>query len=162
MPYQIARHAEHLLWVTMHGHLSLDQAQAYYREMWALLDSCAGPTDLLVDGRQIAGAGFGARQRTEQIVRHGRLGHIAFVVREQHLLLFAPFVRLVSGIGLFGDEDEALDYLRAARGLPPVTDLQLPIDPPPDERPAGAPPRRGFVGPPPPSVRIAGQPFRRK
>jgi hypothetical protein len=137
MPYMIQRHAHNLLWVTMHGHLVIDQAEAYFREMWQLLDGCPRPTDLLVDGRRISGAGGGARQRTEQIAHHPHLGHIAFVVSEQHMLIFAPLVKLVSGIGLFGDEHAALDYLRAARGLPPVIDLQLPV-PRPD--PAQHPP----------------------
>jgi hypothetical protein len=34
-------------------------------------------------------------------------------------------VKLVSGIGLFGNEFEALDYLRSSRGLPPVIDLAM-------------------------------------
>jgi hypothetical protein len=130
MPYSITRHAEHLVWVVMDGHLALHHAESYFCEMWQLLDGCSAPMDLLVDGRRIAGAAQGARKRTEQIAHHPNLGHLAFVVGEFHMLLFAPFVKLVSGIGLFGDEGEALAYLRSARGLPPVVGLDLPGLPP--------------------------------
>lgn len=143
MPYSITRHAEHLLWVVMDGHLALHHAEGYFNEMWDLLDASPAPTDLLVDGRRIAGAAPGARRRTEQIAHHPHLGHLAFVVGEFHMLLFAPLVKLVSGVGLFGDEREALAYLRAARGLPPVGDLALPgLAPPP------APAARDYLAPP--------------
>lgn len=130
MPYSINRCAEHLVWVVLEGHLALNHAERYFSEMWDLLDTTTAPTDLLVDGRQIVGAAPGARRRTEQIAHHPNLGHLAFVVSEFHMLLFAPLVKLVSGVGLFGDEHEALSYLRAARGLPPVVDLALPNLPP--------------------------------
>lgn len=171
MPYSITRHAEHLVWVVMEGHLTLHHAERYFSEMWELLDSCAEPTDMLVDGRRIAGAAHGARRRTEQIAHHPRLGHLAFVVGEFHLLVFAPFVKLVSGIGLFGSEDEALGYLRAARGLPPMADLALPNLPPPpaDARSDAHPPRaQHAVGarqptsrplPPPPASRLKQTPI---
>jgi hypothetical protein len=134
MPYSITRYAEHLIWVVMDGHLALHHAERYFNEMWDLLDTSSSPTDLLVDGRRIAGAAPGARRRTEQIAHHPNLGHLAFVVSELHMLLFAPFVKLVSGVGLFGDEHEALVFLRSARGLPPVADLALPdLAPPPAE-----------------------------
>ncbi|HMQ34103.1 MAG TPA: hypothetical protein PKD53_25445 [Chloroflexaceae bacterium] len=131
MPYSITRHGEHLLWVVMDGHLALHQAEGYFSEMWALLDEHPAPMDLLVDGRRIAGAAPGARRRTEQIAHHPRLGHLAFVVSEFHVLLFAPLVKLVSGVGLFGDEREALAYLGAARGTPGMANLALPNLPPP-------------------------------
>jgi hypothetical protein len=131
MPYRITRHPEQLLWVVVDGHLSLSHAEGYLRELWELLDSSADPHDLLVDGRLIAGAAPGARRRTEQIVHHPNLGHLAFVVGDLHLLLLAPLVKLVSGVGLFGDEHAALAYLRASRGLPSVGNLGLPNMPPP-------------------------------
>ncbi|RMG51645.1 MAG: STAS/SEC14 domain-containing protein, partial [Chloroflexi bacterium] len=58
-----------------------------------------------------SGADRGARQRTEAIVHHKHLGRIAFIVSEHHLLIFAPLVRFVSGIGLFATEQEALRFL---------------------------------------------------
>lgn len=125
MPYSFRLHAPDLLWVVGHGHLELDQAELYFQEVWRTLDGCPCPTDLLVDGRAIRSATGAARRRTEQVLRHPHLGHIAFVVSEYYVLLFAPLVRLVSGIGIFGDEHEALDFLRSARGLPPVIDLGL-------------------------------------
>lgn len=118
MPYTISSHPDHLLWVVMEGHLALPHAECYFHEMWGLLDELGGPTDLLVDGRRIAGAALGARRRTEEIAHHPNLGHLAFVVSEHHLLIFAPLVKLVSGVGMFGNESEAVGYLRAARGLP--------------------------------------------
>ncbi|MFV9504513.1 MAG: hypothetical protein AB4911_08090 [Oscillochloridaceae bacterium umkhey_bin13] len=123
MPYTISRHPDQLLWVVMEGHLALAQAEHYFQEMWGLLDEVGSHTDLLVDGRRIAGAAMGARRRTEQIVHHPNLGHLAFVVSEHHMLLFAPLVKLVSGVGLFGNEHEAVSYLRCARGLPPMVEL---------------------------------------
>lgn len=128
MPYTINRYTHDLLWVVMHGHLSREHAEAYFNDMWRLLDESPRSTDLLVDGRQIAEAGHGARQRTEQIAHHPHLGHIAFVVSGHHLLLFAPFVKLVSGVGLFGEETEALDYLRVSRGA--AGKIALPNPPP--------------------------------
>lgn len=116
MPYRISRHAEHLVWVTFEGHLTTQHADSYFFELWSLLDSCPPPTDLLVDGRRISGGAPAARRRGDQILHHPHLGHLAFVVGELHLLFFAPLVKLVSGIGLFGDEGEALAYLRTARG----------------------------------------------
>lgn len=164
MPYRITRHADDLLWVVMEGHLSLDHADAYFHELWGTLDGCPNPTDLLVDGRRIGGASPSARRRTEQIAHHPHLGHLAFVVSEGHMLIFAPFVKLVSGIGLFGSEHEALDYLRVARGLPPVADLALPTLPPSplatEPAPAAAPAEAQAVGdpgrplPPPPTPRV--------
>lgn len=140
MPYRITRHADDLIWVVMEGHLTLAHAEVYFHELWGLLDRCPHPTDLLLDGRAFGGASSSVRRRTDQIAHHPHLGHLAFVVGEAHLLLFAPFVKLVSGIGMFGSEHEAIDYLRAARGLPPVADLELPIAPP---------------APPPPAARVA-------
>jgi hypothetical protein len=131
MPYSITRYAEHLIWVELEGHLTLTHAEHYFTEMWDLLDDSTVPTDLLVDGRRIAGAASGARRRTEQIAHHPNLSHLAFVVGELHLLLFAPLVKLVSGVGLFGDEHEALSYLCTARGQPAMVDLVLPHLPPP-------------------------------
>jgi hypothetical protein len=133
MPYRITRYADDLLWVVMDGQLSLDHADAYFHELWSILDGSPDPTDLLVDGRRIGGASSSARRRTEQVAHHPHLGHLAFVVSEHHMLLFAPFVKLVSGVGLFGHEYEALAYLRAARGLPPVSEADLPNLPPPAE-----------------------------
>lgn len=129
MPYSITRHAEDLVWVEMDGHLALQQAECYFLEMWSLLDMSTQPLDLLVDGRRIAGAAPGARRRTEQVAHHPNMGHLAFVVNEHHLLLFAPLVKLVSGVGLFGDEHEALGYLCAARGRP-TPQMALPDLPP--------------------------------
>ncbi len=145
MPYRITRHNEDLFWVVVEGHLALDQANSYFNELWTLFDTCTQPTDLLVDGRRISGASPAARRRMEQVAHHPRLGHLAFVVSEHHLLIFAPLVKLVSGIGLFGNEVEALDYLRSSRGLPPVIDLAMPGLPPlseeaqPSEHRAGTP-----------------------
>ncbi|MGQ9926676.1 MAG: hypothetical protein ACUVS4_07375 [Chloroflexaceae bacterium] len=145
MPYRITRHSDDLFWVVFEGHLALDQANTYFNELWALFDTCTQPTDLLVDGRRISGASPAARRRMEQVAHHPRLGHLAFVVSEHHLLIFAPLVKLVSGIGLFGNEFEALDYLRSSRGLPPVIDLAMPGLPPlseevqPSEQRADAP-----------------------
>ncbi len=128
MPYTINRYTHDLLWVVMHGNLSRDHADAYFHDMWRLLDESPRSTDLLVDGRRMAAASHGARQRTEQIAHHPHLGHIAFVVSGHHMLLFAPFVKLVSGIGLFGEETEALDYLRVSRGQ--AGKITLPSPPP--------------------------------
>lgn len=111
MPYRIRRRAHDLIWVVMEEHVHLAEAERYYHEMWRLLDQCPKPTDLLVDGRRISGADRGARQRTEAIVHHKHLGRIAFIVSEHHLLIFAPLVRFVSGIGLFATEQEALRFL---------------------------------------------------
>ncbi len=149
MPYRITRHSEDLLWVVVEGHLAVDQANAYFNELWTLFDACTQPTDLLVDGRRISGASPGARRRMEQVVHHPRLGHLAFVVSEHHLLMFAPLVKMVSGIGLFGNEFEALDFLRSSRGLPPVIDLSMPGLPP---RPNGAQPSEHHAGTPPPGA----------
>ena len=153
MPYAITRHDETLLWVVMEGQLTLSHAEEYYQELWLTLDRSPSPTDLLVDGRRMGSASMAARRRTEQIAHHPHLGHLAFVVSTHHLLIFAPFVRLVSGIGLFGHEHEALDYLRAARGLPPLAEQQLPNLPPQAE-----PPSRDKANtrplPPPPASRI--------
>lgn len=118
MPYSITRYAEDLVWVEMDGQLALHHAECYFVEMWALLDVSTHPLDLLVDGRRIVGAAPGARRRTEQIAHHPNLGQLAFVVSEHHLLLFAPLVKLVSRVGLFGNTHEALAYLQTTRDRP--------------------------------------------
>jgi hypothetical protein len=149
MPYQINRHAHNLLLVTMQGHMAMEHAESYFQDLWRTLDGCPRPTDLLVDGRHMQSAGNGARQRTEQIVHHPHLGHIAFVVGAHHLLVFAPLMKLVSGIGLFGDEHEALAYLSSARGTPTIASGGLPVMPPrPDEsrRIPPPPPQSGIIG----------------
>ncbi len=164
MPYTISRHNEDLIWVEMEGYLTLHQAESYFVELWSMLDASTQPLDLLVDGRRIEGGAHGARRRTEQVVHHSNLGHMAFVVGEYHLLVFAPFVKLVSGIGLFGNEHEALSYLYAARGRPAPDRAFMHIPPPPDSRelpplPAARPtlvlhkhaPSFSSVAPPPPS-----------
>lgn len=130
MPYRITRHTEDLLWVVFEGHLTMDQANAYFKELWALFDACTQSADLLVDGRKISGGSPAVRQRMEQVVHHPRLRHLAFVVSEQHLLFFAPLVKMVSGIGLFGNETDALNYLRSVKAQPPVRGLMMPSLPP--------------------------------
>ncbi len=151
MTYRITRHPEQLLWVVVDGHLSLHHAECYLRELWELLDASAHPQDLLVDGRRIAGAAPGARRRTEQIVHHPNLGHLAFVVGDLHLLLLAPLMKLVSGVGLFGDEHAALAYLRAARAQPTVDGVSMPnlatpaSDAPPEVPAPSATPPLGVV-----------------
>jgi hypothetical protein len=144
MRYQIDRHTHDMLWVTMQGHMAMEHAERYFQEIWRTLDGCPRPTDLLVDGRQMQSANHHARQRTEQIVHHPHLGHIAFVVGAQHLLIFAPLVRLVSGVGLFGDEREAMAYLHSVRGTPTIPSVGLPTMPP---RPAES----QRISPPPPA-----------
>jgi hypothetical protein len=150
MSYQINRHTHNMLWVTMQGHMAMDHAEHYFQEMWQTLDGCPRPTDLLVDGRHMQGASNSARQRTEQIIHHPHLGHIAFVVGTHHLLLFAPLMKLVSGIGLFGDEHAALDFLVSARGTPTIASGGLPAMPPPPQevrRIAPPPPQQsGIIG----------------
>ena len=131
MPYSITRYAEDLVWVEMDGQLAVHHAECYFVEMWALLDATTHPLALLVDGRRIVGAAPGARRRTEQIAHHPNLGQLAFVVSEHHLLLFAPLVKLVSGVGLFGDTQEALAYLHATRGRPLPDHLLQALPPPP-------------------------------
>ena len=130
MPYRITRHPEQLIWIVVDGHMSMHHAECYLHDVWELLDNSTTPQDLLVDGRQITNADPGARQRTEQVAHHPNLGHVAFVVGDLHLLLLAPLLKLVSGIGLVGDDHAALAYLRSSRGLPPVGDLGLPNLPP--------------------------------
>jgi hypothetical protein len=132
MPYEIMRHSSQLVWVRLRGHLTLDHAERYFRDMWRTLDDCPSSTDLLVDGRHIDGAAFGARQRTEQVVHHPHLGQIAFVISQHHLLLFAPLMRLVSGISLCATEQEALAYLQKAHGNKRFVDhplAQIPLPP---------------------------------
>jgi hypothetical protein len=128
MAYSIALHEADLLWVTLQGQMDQSEAERYLAEIWKLLSRCPSPTCLLVDGRQIGKVTQAAQRRTDQVARHPHIGHIAFVVRQQHLLLFAPIVKLVSGIGMFGTENSALDYLRQVRGLPPVLDFSLHVD----------------------------------
>jgi hypothetical protein len=129
MPYQIIRHSDELIWVTFEGQVALEHAESYFHEMWQALDSCSKRTDVLVDGRFIGGGHQNAHKRAEQIIHHPNLAHIAFVVGEQHLLLFAPLVKLVSGIGLFGNTHEAIDFLRTSRGKPPLSEMNLPVSP---------------------------------
>ncbi|WP_255604189.1 hypothetical protein [Oscillochloris sp. ZM17-4] len=147
MPYQINRHAHNMLWVTMQGHMAMDHAERYFQDMWRTLDDCPRPTDLIVDGRLMQGANNNARQRTEQIIHHPHLGHIAFVVGSHHLLLFAPLVKFVSGVGLFGNEHEALSYLGRARGTPTIANGGLPMMPPrPQEVQQTPPPPQSGMG----------------
>ncbi|MEI7644734.1 MAG: hypothetical protein WCJ55_10680 [Chloroflexales bacterium] len=126
MPYQINRHAHNMLWVTIQGYMPMEHVENYFQEMWRTLDDCPHPTDILVDGRLMQNSSNVARQRTEQVAHHPHLGHVAFVVDAQHLLIFAPLVHLISGIGLFGDEHTAMDYLNHARGTPRIASNKLP------------------------------------
>lgn len=136
MPYEIVRHTTALVWVTIHGKLTMQHAEQYLSEMWQTLDRCPRPTDLLVDGRRIEDSPHTARQRSEQVIHHPHLGHIAFIVSHQHLLFFAPLMHMVSGIGMFGNEREALEYLSKVRNTPVVGAQRLPNMPPrPDMRP---------------------------
>lgn len=116
MPFAIHRHTPDLIWVELHGHVGVEHAEAYYREMWQTLDACTPPTDLLIDGRRVESVSPSARNRTDQVVHHPHLGHVAFVVGGHHLLLFAPLVKLVSGVGLFSSEREALRFLHESHG----------------------------------------------
>jgi hypothetical protein len=130
MPYEIIRRTSDLVWVKMHGRLTVEHAECYFQEMWQTLDACPRSTDLLVDGRHIEDAPHAARQRTEQVAHHPHLGHVAFIVSHHHMLLFAPLMRLVSGIGLFGSEPEAVEFLSRERSRPAVGELGLPNMPP--------------------------------
>lgn len=144
--YEINRHAHDLVLVRLQGHMAMEHAERYFQEIWRTLDTCPRPTDILVDGRGMESAHTAARQRTEQIVHHPHLGHIAFVVSSQHMLLFAPLVQILSGIGMFGDEHAAMEYLQRTRSAPSLPNTGLPTMPPRslDER-HGTPP------PPPPT-----------
>lgn len=151
MSYTIALHEADLLWVTLQGQMDQHEAECYLNEIWKILSRCPCPTCLLVDGRQIGNVSRSAQRRTDQVARHPHIGHIAFVVRQQHLLLFAPLVKLVSGIGMFGNENSALDYLREVRGLPPVLDFNLTVDvprPPEFDRAEPEAQQRAFGGQP--------------
>jgi hypothetical protein len=149
MPYQINRHTHNMLWVTLQGHMPMDHAESYFQEMWRTLDGCPRPTDVLVDGRHMHSASNSARQRTEQIAHHPHLGHIAFVVGTHHLLLFAPLVHLISGVGIFGDEHAALNFLGNTRGTPTIASNGLPAMPP-------RPQESQHIAPPPPQGGLAG------
>lgn len=115
MSYTLTMHKPDLMWVVMQGHLDIQTANAYFDEVWQRLDACPNPTDMLVDGRQMKNAKFEARRRTEQVIHHPNLGNMAFIVSQTHLLWLAPLARLVNGIGLFGNEQEALAFLHTAR-----------------------------------------------
>ncbi len=126
MLYQIVRHESDLLWVVMRGHMEMHHADAFFQDIWGRLDDSPHPTDLLVDGREMHSANYAARRRSEQVAHHPHLGHIAFVVEQKHMLVFAPMVRLFSGIGLFGNEHDALKFLLSSRGLPSLHESKLP------------------------------------
>lgn len=115
MPYQFKLHTPNLLWIVVHGTMELEHAEHYFHDIWLTLDGCPCPTDMLVDGRDLHSTSHPARRRTEQVVHHPHIGQIAFVVSEHHMLLFAPLVRFVSGIGLFRSEYEALEFLHKPR-----------------------------------------------
>jgi len=125
MSYTLTMHKPDLMWVVMDGHLDMKTAEAYFTEVWQKLDTCPCPTDMLVDGRQMKNAKHEARQRTEQVIHHPNLGHMAFIVSQTHLLWLAPLARLVSGIGLFGNEQEALAFLETARATPSARKVDL-------------------------------------
>lgn len=125
MPYTLTMHRSDLLWVVMSGHLDMDTANSYFDEVWRKLDSCPCPTDMLVDGRSMKDARHEARSRTEQIIHHPHLGHMAFIVSQKHLLWLAPLARLVNGIGLCGTEQEAVEFLEKSRHAPPVRALDI-------------------------------------
>jgi hypothetical protein len=125
MSYTLTMHKPDLMWVVMDGHLDMRTAEAYFSEVWERLDSCPCPTDMLVDGRLMKNAKFEARRRTEQVIHHPNLGHMAFIVSQTHLLWMAPLARLVSGIGLFGNEHEALAFLETARETPSARKVDL-------------------------------------
>jgi hypothetical protein len=58
-------------------------------------------------------------------------------------------MKLVSGIGLFGDEHEAMAYLSSVRGTPTIASGGLPAMPPrPEEsrRIPPPPPQSGIIG----------------
>lgn len=125
MPYHLMLRSPDLMWVVMHGQMDMAMAEAYLQDTWHMLDGCPTPTDMLVDGRGMKSGDLGGRRHTEQVLHHPNLGHVAFVVGKQHLLMFAPLVRFVSGIGLFGNEDDAVKFLQSARHLPPLRETGL-------------------------------------
>ncbi|MCG8352505.1 MAG: STAS/SEC14 domain-containing protein [Chloroflexales bacterium] len=129
MPYQFSLHMSNLLWVELYGQMELDHAESYFHDIWRALDECRNPTNMLVDGRRLHSASHAARRRTEQVAHHPHLGHIAFVVSQHHLLLFAPLVRFVSGVSIFGNEQEALTFLSNLSALPAARELPVPRPP---------------------------------
>lgn len=141
MPYQLTMRAPDLLWVVIHGRFERTTAEKYYHDAWGMLNDCPRPTDLLLDGRGISGMmDHGARHWTDRVAHHPHLGHIAFVVPQQHLLIFAPFVKLVSGIGMFGSDHEALAFLHQNRGKSPgVSWSESDVPPLPDPNAVTAP-----------------------
>jgi hypothetical protein len=130
MPYQFSFHTSDLLWVEVYGHMELEHAEAYFHDIWRALDECRNPTNMLLDGRGLHSASHAARRRTEQVAHHPHLGHVAFVVSQHHFLLFAPLVRFVSGISIFGNEQEALTFLAHSSALPMAR--ELPVSRPPE------------------------------
>ncbi|NJP05988.1 MAG: hypothetical protein HC837_10370 [Chloroflexaceae bacterium] len=126
MPYELKMHSTDLLWIVVSDPMNTTMAESYFNDVWQTLDTCPCMTDLLVDARGAREVNGSVRQRTEQVIHHAHLGHIAFVVGQAHLLWLAPLVRLVSGVGLFGNEHEAVAFLHKSRSLPPLHELKLP------------------------------------
>lgn len=122
MPYQLMLRTPGLLHVAMFGPLQLEVAEAFFQDAWQLLDGCPNPTDILVDGRGLQTMNDTARRRAEQVVYHPHIGHIAFVVRPEHISMIAPVIQAESGIGLFGSEREALRFLNDSRTLLSIGD----------------------------------------
>lgn len=118
MPYHVMLRTPELLQITLRGHLQNNVAQAFFEDVWQMLDDGPSPLHLLVDGRGIQSASQTARNQFEQIGQHPHLGHIAFVVGQPHVLLFAPVVRFIGGVGLFSSEQEALTCLQAVQNFP--------------------------------------------
>ncbi|MFP4440544.1 MAG: hypothetical protein ACLFVO_25200 [Chloroflexaceae bacterium] len=118
MPYHVMLRTPELLQITLRGHLQNNVAQAFFEDVWQMLDDGPSPLHLLVDGRGIQSASQTARSQFERIGQHPHLGHIAFVVGQPHVLLFAPVVRFIGGVGLFSSEQEALKCLQAVQNFP--------------------------------------------
>lgn len=123
MPYHLSLCAPNLLHITLQGLLPLEVAEAFAQDTWQLLDECPTPTSLLFDGRSIQEASNTARRRVEQVLRHPCIGHIAFVVNQQHVPFLTSVVQFAQGIELFGNEQDALRFLHAAQALSCTNDM---------------------------------------
>lgn len=111
MPYSLNLLAPDLLHIDMHGHIDKQTAEDYLPKAWELMDNCPKPTNILTDIRRVNGCHSQSRGIIEKLKNHPNAGMYVFIV-PAYLLVFAPMVKILGNVYLYGTMEEALAFLQ--------------------------------------------------
>ncbi len=120
MPYHLVLHTPDTLYASLQGSIEIETATALVQDIWQMLDDCFNPTQILLDARGSQIDSCVARFCVEHIIQHMHLGHMALVISQDYMHLFAPMVQSVPSVTIFEQQRDALLFLQAVDRTQPV------------------------------------------